>query len=460
MTAQIEFPEGIRLLAAWQQGQGGARDRLREIFEQSIAGGYDEDFARLAPRNAVHIGGAINLMTLTIMNDLYGMESREFYKSDPERYVRTTLLSRRLLGMNKLYVSWPVYAFTAEALGQTTMYPDKFPPGSDPDRMLITKDNWQSIEAPEMSSEVPRVIEETIDCYVRLTGLDPILHLSAPYSLAADTFGQEQLLAALVHEPDFANALMDHLVDHVHRPWIDHYFKRFPGGWVELSDASGSPFFIGPKNCTAVAIRAIRRLKEENLWGARIYDANYRGDYVTQSRKKDRSAARRARQVVGRQNGSGGTGATGNLRREPDANIGLAELSDMKNSVCQDFVIRLDDDRVPLPFYVDQAKRFGVPLFTGVGAARLDRHSITDLALAREDARTVAQDYVQAIKTVAGHIQASGYQERKAPWPGTVYFEDVSSESSFELIEAIVATARDGGRLQDVDQDSLIRRVG
>ena len=434
MTEELDFPAGIRLLSRWQQNDPDASDQLREVFDATIAGRFDDNFAKLAPLDAVHVGGSINLMTLTIMNHLYGMESAEFYKADPERYVRTTMMSRRLLGMNKLYVSWPVYAFTAEAIGQQTMYPDKFPPGSDPGCMRITRDNWQSIATPNLDGGIPKIIEENIVCYKRLTGLEPILHLSAPYSLAADTFGQEQLLAALVREPDFANRLLDHLVDNVLRPWIDHFIDRFPDGWVELSDASGSPFFIGPQNCKNMAIRAIRRLIDENSWGHRVYDANYRGDYVTQVQKKDRSGKRRA--VAMAAGGEAGGAA-----------VSLQELSNLKNGVCRDFVIRLDDDRVPVSFYEEQAIRRNVPLFAGVGAARLDRNSIEDMSLATQEIKDFSVEYVKAIKNVARTISQNEYKERKPPWPGTVYFEDVSSESSFELMQIIVETALSEGSL-------------
>ena len=434
MTQKLQFPESIRLLTRWQEGDPNASDMLRSIFDDTIAGRFDDDFARPAPVDVVHVGGSINLMTLTIMNHLYEMESAEFYKADPERYMRTTMMSRRLLGMNKLYMSWPVYAFTAEAIGQKTMYPDRFPPGSDPDCMRITRDNWQDIGTPDLNSGIPKIIEENIRCYERLTGLEPILHLSAPYSLAADTFGQEQLLSALVKDPEFANGLLDHLVDNVHRPWIEHYFKRFPNGWVELSDASGSPFFIGPQNCKTMAIRAIQRLIDENSWGHRLYDANYRGDYVTQAQKRDRSGKRRS---ANRSNGDA-----------PGESVGLQELTDLKNSVCRDFVIRLDDDRVPVSFYKDQAIQRNVPLFAGVGAARLDRNSIQDSGLAAQAIGAFSLEYVEAIKSVARTISQNGYDERKPPWPGTVYFEDVSSESSFKLMEIIVATALSEGSLK------------
>ncbi len=94
MIKELNFPAGCRLLAGWQANDPPAIDRLREIFDACIAGEYDDIFAQPSPENAVNIGGSLNLMTLTIMHDLYGHDSAEFYKGDAERYVRTTLLSR------------------------------------------------------------------------------------------------------------------------------------------------------------------------------------------------------------------------------------------------------------------------------------------------------------------------------------------------------------------------------
>lgn len=430
MIKELIFPAGLRLLSRWQSGDHTAKARLKEIFDATIDGTYDADFARPAPTNAVNIGGSVNLMTLTIMNDLYGIESAEFYKLDAERYVRTTLLTRRLLGMNKLYISWPVYAFTCEAMGQVMMYPDKFPPGSDPDEVLIDRSNWQKFETPDFNSGVAKMIIDIAEVYTRLTGMDPILHLSAPYSLAADTFGQEPLLAELVHDPDFANDLLDRLVDKIHKPWIDHFVERFPNAWIEFSDASGSPFFIGPDNCKNMAIRSIKRLIDENPWGHRVYDANFRGDYVTQVQKKTRSS-----------------------RRHRAANatapaIDLETLTELKHSVCRDFVIRLDDDRVPYTFYQEQAATRTVPLFLGIGASQVDRNSIADLEAAKADIAQLATDYTAAIKQVAGSIAGNGYDNREQPWPGTIYFEDVSAEAQFEMIEVIVGTALSEGALE------------
>ena len=202
---ELKFPAGIHLLARWQAHDPQAIERLKDIFDATIEGQYDEIFKTPTPQNAVHASGPVDLMTLTIMHRIYGLTSAEFYKEDPERFVRTSLMTQKLLGMPKLYISWPVYGFTAEALGQTMIYSDQYSPGTDPDKPLSNPDNWQDIETPEMDTGIPKLLDETLACYQRLTGLNPVLHLTAAYSLAADIYGQEQLITALTHEPEFVN---------------------------------------------------------------------------------------------------------------------------------------------------------------------------------------------------------------------------------------------------------------
>jgi hypothetical protein len=127
--------------------------------------------------------------------------------------------------------------------------------------------------------------------------------------------------------------------------------------------------------------------------------------------------------------------------------MSLTELFEVKNSVCRDYVIRLADDRVPSSFYVEKAIEYDIPLFMGIGATQIDRHGIADLELARQDIKAVAVEHVDAIRTVARTIANNGYMSKVPPWPGTVYFEDVSAESSFTLIEVIVETVLTEGAL-------------
>ena len=137
------FPTGLHLLTQWQSGDEGARKEMTAFFDDAIAGDFDADFSVLTSPDRVHSTASVHMLGLAILHDLYSIESWAYYNTDPYRYVRTNLAVSRLLGIHKFYTTWALYAFTCEPLGQQMMYPDRFPPGADPDAFLINKDNWQ-----------------------------------------------------------------------------------------------------------------------------------------------------------------------------------------------------------------------------------------------------------------------------------------------------------------------------
>ncbi len=427
MTNYLEFPEGLRLLHRWQSGDAEAKTTLRTIIDAAIAGEYDANFAILAPTDTVHVTGSVHMIGLSILHDLYQIESAEYYKTDPDRYVRVNLILSRLLGINKLYMTWALYAFSCESVGQEMMYPDKFPPGSDPDKVLITRETWQSLGTPDFDRGIPEIINNILRSTERLTGMEPLLQISAPYSLAADIFGQETLLDNVVNDPEFVNELLDHLADRILGPWVDDFIRKFPNGWVELSDASGSPFFIGPDNCKNMAIRSIQYMLKNKSWADRVFDCNYRGDFVTRASRKGRRSRRQSSQP--------GT-ASG---------VSLLELTDLKASVCKDFIMRLEADKVPVSFYEEQAIARGIPLTTGIGSGQIDSNSIGNLDTARLEIRETTREFAAAIKNVYKNINQPIGSRLHEPWPSHVYFEDISSQSQFEIIETIIQTVKDNG---------------
>jgi len=431
MSDYLVFPEGIRLLSRWQTGEEQAKQQLRSIFDAAIAGEFDSSFAEPARGDNVHVTGSVHMIALGILHDLYGINSADYYKTNPLRYVRSNLIVSKLLGLNKLYLTWALYAFSCEAIGQPMMYTEKFPPGSDPDVPLINKDNWRELTTPDFNAGIPQIINDVLKVMEQLTGMEPLLQISSPYSLAADIYGQEPLLDDVVHDPNFVNELLDHLADKILGPWIDHFINVFPNGWVELSDASGSPFFIGPDNCKNMAIRSIRYLLEGKPWAGRVFDCNYRGDFVTQAKMKSRGSRRR---------GSADTANGG---------INLEYLTDLKHSVCVNFMMRLEADKVPVSFYQEQAIKRGIPLTTGIGSGEVDRNSIGDLEIAKVEIKNSAREYVEAIKNVCNVIGRPSDISLNEPWPSHVYFEDISIQSQFELIEIIIQTVHDYGALEN-----------
>ncbi len=423
-TENYAYPSGLHLLTRWQAGEPDAKLEMANVFNAAIAGAFDENFAVLAPANKVHSTASVHMLTLSILNDLYGTQSWDYYNTDPHRYVRTNLTVSRLLGINKFYMTWALYALTCEPLGQKMMYPDKFPPGSDPDITLINKQNWHLLKTPNFTTGVPKAIDDILRATQELTGAAPLLQISAPYSLAADIYGQEPLLADIVNEPDTVNALLDHLGDTVLAPWMDHFFSQFPDGWVELSDASGSPFFIGPENCQNMSIRSIRHMLRHKPYADRVFDNNYRGDFVAEAKKKVRATRRRG--AI-----NAGNGAS-------EGRSKLLELTEAKVSVNPVFMMRLESDKVDVSFYEAQAIQRNMPLTIGIGSPEIDRNSIEDLKAAKTEAAKMARSYVAAIKRVCETVDLPEDNHVAQSWPSHIYFEDVNGQSQFELVEIIL----------------------
>ena len=84
MTNIPDFPEGLHLLKRWQSGDAEAKQDMCTIFDAAIAGEFDANFAIPAPANAVHVSASVHMLALSILHDLYGIESAEYYKINPE----------------------------------------------------------------------------------------------------------------------------------------------------------------------------------------------------------------------------------------------------------------------------------------------------------------------------------------------------------------------------------------
>ena len=430
MNEYFKFPVGLHLLKRWQSGDENAKQVLRTLFDAAMAGEYDSLYCVPAPTDSVHVSASVHMLPLSILFDLYGVQSAEYYKTDPERYARVNLLVSCLMGVNKQYTTWALYAFTCEAVGQKMMYPDRYPPGSDPSEPLITKDTWQSLSTPDFNSGIPKIINDMLRVSQQLSGMEPLLQISAPYSLASDIYGQEPLLNDVVQDPDFASELLDYIADQVLAPWINHFISEFPDGWVELSDASGSPFFIGTDNCKALSIRSIQQMVKNKPWVDRVFDCNYRGDYVTQAQQRKRGSRRRSASKQGSTN-----------------QIDILQLTDLKYDVCRSFIMRLEADRVPVSFYEEQSINRGIPLTTGIGSPQIDRNSIANIGDSKQEIAIITQEFVAAIRNVCKAIGPPNETLNRQPWPSHVYFEDVNGLSDFDLVETIINTVRNEGAL-------------
>ena len=68
------FPTGLHLLTRWQAGDKGAKEEMTRIFDEAIAGEFDENFAILAPPDRVNATASVHMLALAVLR-MISMES-------------------------------------------------------------------------------------------------------------------------------------------------------------------------------------------------------------------------------------------------------------------------------------------------------------------------------------------------------------------------------------------------
>ncbi len=398
-----------------------AKAAFATIVDSAIAGEYDGQYAG-NPNSDVQVTVSCHLMVLAIMNRLYGINALDFYTNDPLRYVRLNCLIQHMLGVQRLTLGWPVYSFGAELLGQTIIYTDAQAPGSDPGKPLLTVDNWRSLPTYDATHPIACTVRHNLTNMARLSGIEPVAHLPAPYSLAAEILGQEQLVTALIENPQFVTQFLELIVERVLRPWCDDLVATVPSVWLELSDATGSPMFIGPDKFLHYAMEPVRKLILDNSWGNRVFVANYRGDKPA------------------------GAKSRGRRKRNTSAETAMSfdELMSAKVLCCPLFVTRLEADAVPVEHYTEAAISLKLPLYLGIGAVRLDRNSVSDIPQAQKELHASANSRTRQILRVSKSLRDTGVPRNSLPWPGDLYVEDINAETSIDLFQAVLDGSKEG----------------
>lgn len=95
------FPKGLHLLGRWQSGDLDAKLELTKVMDAAIAGELDDFFKITELPDRVHSTACMQMLGLGVLNDLYGIESWDYYNVDAYRFVRASLALTKLLGVEK-----------------------------------------------------------------------------------------------------------------------------------------------------------------------------------------------------------------------------------------------------------------------------------------------------------------------------------------------------------------------
>ena len=108
------------------------------------------------------------------------------------------------------------------------IYTESQAPGCDPGFPLLNRDNWQDMPYYDATHSIAKITRANLTNMAKLSGIEPVAHLPAPYSLAAEIYGQEFLINALTEEPEPVAGLLDLIVTRVLKPWCDDLVANIP----------------------------------------------------------------------------------------------------------------------------------------------------------------------------------------------------------------------------------------
>jgi uroporphyrinogen-III decarboxylase len=214
---------------------------------------------------------------------LAGVSPQRFF-TDALTFARVQLLVTEYYRVDGPINFWDVYNIEAEALGQKVDYDPEGIPDADRTRPLISKpSDLDRITPPDpyQAARMPWVLQVN-KTFLEMTGELERAYFTAPFSLAVNIRGYENLVDDIFERPAFVHRLFEFLCDDVITPYIEVMRSEIgqPDLLMDGRDAWASPPMITLDMMDEYVVAYTRRLRE-NL-GDRVVTRGNWGDAKSQ----------------------------------------------------------------------------------------------------------------------------------------------------------------------------------
>lgn len=152
------------------------------------------------------------------------------FRDDAIAMAECTLLVHEYLGLDLLTANMDVYNFEAEAMGaKIKFYPDHCPDFDRSDYFIKKPEDLEKIKYTGLDKgRFPYLIEYS-KAYKQYVGLDTFPIFSAPWTLAANLYGLDNLVMDCYEEPEFVEEFLNKIVDDFHVPMFKELSSVIPG---------------------------------------------------------------------------------------------------------------------------------------------------------------------------------------------------------------------------------------
>ncbi len=196
---------------------------------------------------------------------LAGISSRQFF-TDAYTFVQVQLLVTEYYRIDSPINFWDVYNIEAEALGQKVVYHPRGIPDADRTQPLIqTPSDLDRIQPPDpyKSGRMPWV-QQINKYYLELTNRLERVYFTAPFSMAVNIRGYENLIQDIYERPRFVHRLFVFLCDEVIAPYIEVMRSEvgIPDLLMDGRDAWASPPLITLDMMDEYVVAYTKRLRD------------------------------------------------------------------------------------------------------------------------------------------------------------------------------------------------------
>jgi uroporphyrinogen-III decarboxylase len=197
---------------------------------------------------------------------LSGVSSERFF-TDADTFAQAQLLVTEYYKLDTLSNFWDVYNVEAEALGQKVVfYPDGLPDIDRNQFLLSEPSDLDRLHPPDpyKSGRMPW-IQKLNKNFLEMTGKLDRVYFTAPFSLAVNIRGYENLMEDMFLRPAFAHRLFKFLCDDVLVPHIEAMREAvdMPELLMDGRDAWASPPMITLDMMDEYVVTYTERLREK-----------------------------------------------------------------------------------------------------------------------------------------------------------------------------------------------------
>lgn len=326
-----------------------------------------------------------------LIPELCGIPYDYFFRDDPVACAEATLLVQEYLGMDVLLGNLDLYNFESESIGaKVRFYPDHCPDLDRSDYFVKGPEDLEKIKFRGLESGRYPFLLKFLEAYKKYTGVDTFPAQCAPWTMACNLYGVDNLVMETIEDPEFVVEFLNKIVDDLHIPLFRALAEVCPGFHTM---AFGDAFASIP----VVTVDIVKKFIKPNL-----------------QRLKDN------------------LGIPG-IKLQDTAFFGVSLLSGQDLQDYNDFIVWANDQYFccdpDTPIMTPQVAReiansYGVPLQLGLSAAQVEFGSI-------EETVAIIKNYI--------------LEGKKGPTPLFFFFNNLTPFTSEEKLLCATAAVRTFG---------------